>query len=174
MNIPNILTTIRFFLVPIFYFVYTSSLDNRFTLAIAIFVISGLTDILDGQIARRYNLITKWGTILDPVADKLMVITVLFCLSKDGIFPKWVFFFILAKEVIMVAGGVNLLRYKEYIPAKYYGKITTFLIYSGVVSTLFNKRLGTFILYAAIAMAIYAFYKYFKSFLAIAKKQQQN
>ncbi len=174
MNIPNILTIIRFFLIPIFYLVYTSSLSNRFGLSITIFVISGITDILDGYIARKYDMITKWGTILDPLADKLMIITVLFCLSRDAILPKWVFIFILAKEIIMVAGGVNLLRYKEYIPAKYYGKITTLLIYTGVVSTVFSKKLGTIILYAAIAMAIFAFYKYFKSFMAISKKQQQN
>lgn len=174
MNIPNILTTIRFFLIPIFYLVYNSSLNKRFGIAIIIFVLSGITDILDGYIARKYDMITKWGTILDPLADKLMIITVLFCLSSDGILPKWVFFFILAKEVIMVAGGLKLLRYKESIPAKYYGKITTLLIYAGVISTVFSKKLSTFILYIALAMALFAFHKYFESFMVISKNQKQN
>lgn len=173
MNIPNLLTTFRFFLIPVFYLVYTSNIENHFVISIIIFLISGLTDILDGHIARKYNMITKWGTILDPLADKLMTLTVLFCLSKDQILPRWVFFFILVKEVLMVLGGLKLLRYEKYIPAKYYGKITTFLIYLSIACTIFSKKAGNYIIYAAIIMAIYAFIKYLKSFIELSKKHQE-
>lgn len=174
MNIPNLLTTFRFFLIPIFYLVYTSNIENHFVISIVIFLISGLTDVLDGYIARKYNLITNWGTILDPLADKLMTLTVLFCLSKDQILPRWVFFFILIKEALMVLGGLNLLRYEKYIPAKYYGKITTLLIYISIACTIFSKRVGNYIIYAAITMGIYAFFKYLKSFIEISKKHKEN
>lgn len=174
MNIPNLLTTMRFILIPVFYFVYSSSINGNFEIAIIIFLVSGITDILDGYIARKYNMITKWGTLLDPLADKLMTITVLYCLSSNNILPNWIFFLILAKEVIMVAGGVRLLKYKEYIPAKYYGKITTFLIYIAIGIMIFNKNIGIYILYAAMVMAIFAFLNYLKAFIDIAKKQKNK
>lgn len=169
MNIPNILTTIRFFLIPVFYIVYFSSMSNSMTIAITIFLISGTTDILDGYIARKYNLITKWGTVLDPLADKLMILTVLFCLSSSKIIPLWIFLLILFKEAFMIIGGINLFKYKKVIPAKYYGKISTVLFYLSVVVMVFHKSIGTYVLYAAIGMTLFSFINYLISFINIKK-----
>lgn len=74
----------------------------------------------------------------------------------------------------MVLGGLNLLRYEKYIPAKYYGKITTLLIYISIACTIFSKKVGNYIIYAAITMGIYAFFKYLKSFIEISKKHKEN
>ena len=108
MNIPNILTAIRFFLIPVFCIVYFSSINNQFMISIIIFLISGITDVLDGYIARKYDMVTKWGTLLDPLADKLMLLTVLFCLSRTHVIPIWIFILILAKEGLMILGGLLL------------------------------------------------------------------
>lgn len=169
MNIPNILTTIRFFLIPVFYIVYFSSIENSMEIAIIIFLISGITDILDGYIARKYDLITKWGTVLDPLADKLMTLTVLFCLSYSKIIPFWIFILILFKELFMIIGGINLFKYKKVLPAKYYGKLSTVLFYLSIIVMAFYTNIGIYILYAALAMTLFAFIKYLISFLDMKK-----
>lgn len=169
MNIPNILTTIRFFLIPVFYIIYFSSMKNSMEIAIIIFLVSGITDILDGYIARKYNLVTKWGTVLDPLADKLMTLTVLFCLSSSKIIPFWIFILILFKELFMIIGGINLFKYKKVIPAKYYGKLSTVLFYLSIIVMAFYTNIGIYILYAALAMTLFAFIKYLISFLDMKK-----
>ncbi|SNX55062.1 CDP-alcohol phosphatidyltransferase family protein [Thermoanaerobacterium sp. RBIITD] len=85
MNIPNVLTLLRFILIPIFVYSYFYITDGNIFAAI-IFIVSGITDVLDGYIARHYNQITKMGILMDPLADKLMIITVLvltFAVKKD-------------------------------------------------------------------------------------------
>ncbi|WDU82801.1 CDP-alcohol phosphatidyltransferase family protein [Caloramator sp. Dgby_cultured_2] len=110
MNIPNALTTLRFILIPTYLFVYFSKINNSFLFAMIIFFIAGATDVLDGYIARKYNMVTKWGTLLDPLADKLMLLTVLFSLSYTNIIPHWVFYIVLIKEISMIIGGFTLLK----------------------------------------------------------------
>lgn len=170
MNIPNILTTIRFFIIPIFYIVYFSSITNHFVISIIIFLISGITDVLDGYIARKYNMITKWGTVLDPLADKLMLLTVLFSLSKTNIIPWWIFVLILAKELLMILGGILLLKKETVIPAKYYGKAATLFFYLSVGVMIFNENIGKIIMYAAIVLALFAFLNYLKNYMNIKKE----
>lgn len=169
MNIPNILTTIRFFLIPVFYIVYFSSIDNHFMISIIIFLISGITDVLDGYIARKYNMITKWGSLLDPLADKLMILTVLFSLSKTNVIPLWIFVLILAKEGLMILGGILLLKKKTVISARYYGKAATLFFYLSIGVMIFNERIGIIIMYAAILLAFFAFFNYSRNYLRIKK-----
>ena len=77
MNIPNLLTIIRFILIPLFVYFYFSNEQFSLEIAAIVFILSGITDTLDGYIARRFNQVTRLGTVLDPLADKLMLITVL-------------------------------------------------------------------------------------------------
>lgn len=174
MNIPNLLTTIRFFLIPVFCFIYFSSVQNHFLIAIIIFLISGITDVLDGYIARKYNMITKWGTLLDPLADKLMTLTVLFCLSVSNIIPIWVFFVVLGKEILMVLGGILLLKKKTIVPAKYYGKLATFFFYLSVGLMIFNKKVGAYVIYGAILLTLFAFFSYLVNYIKIKKNNTAN
>lgn len=169
MNIPNILTTIRFFLIPIFYIVYFSSIDNHFLIAIIIFLISGITDVLDGYIARKYNMVTKWGTLLDPLADKLMLLTALFCLSSTNIIPIWMFIIVLGKEALMILGGILLLKNETVLPAKYYGKAATLFFYLSIGVMVFNEKAGTYIIYIALILAFFAFFNYLRNYLLIKK-----
>ena len=89
MNVPNILTVIRLFLVPMFIIVFFSSLEKALLYSVLIFIIAGITDVLDGFIARKYNLITKWGQVVDPFADKMMQLTVLVCFSIKKYISVW-------------------------------------------------------------------------------------
>lgn len=83
-NIPNILTIIRFIFIP---FIFTSVVNNDYLVALIIFTISAITDILDGYIARKYNYITDLGKLIDPLADKLTQVSLLLSLSILKILP---------------------------------------------------------------------------------------
>ncbi|KRQ86447.1 CDP-diacylglycerol--glycerol-3-phosphate 3-phosphatidyltransferase [Caloramator mitchellensis] len=171
MNIPNALTLIRFLLVPFYLYIYFSGFSNSFVYAMLIFFVAGVTDVLDGFIARRFNMITKWGTLLDPLADKIMLLTVLFSLSYTNIIPHWVFFIVFIKEALMIIGGFTLFKKHEtVIAAKYYGKAATVLFYLAIGTLIYSKTYGIYLLYCAIFLAFFALYNYLVHYMHIKKQ----
>ena len=111
MNIPNILTILRFLLIPAFAYFLCA---RNYVTAVLLFLTGGLTDVLDGHVARKYNLITSWGKIADPLADKLMQITAFVILSLVlKIIPLELVLVILAKEILMGLGALVLYRQKN-------------------------------------------------------------
>ncbi len=162
MNIPNILTSIRFLLIPLFVLTFFSPTENYLLISSYIFIFAGITDVLDGYIARKYELITKWGQAMDPLADKMMQITVLICLTIRGILPLWVIIVVGLKESCLVVGGIFLYFKKEkvVIPANKYGKIATIVFYAAILSVIFNLSFGKPLVYLAIIITIYAFIQY--------------
>jgi cardiolipin synthase len=98
-----------------------------------------------------------------------MIITVLFCLSKSEVIPGWIFIFILAKEILMITGGLMLLKDRTVVAAKYYGKAATVLFYLSIGVMIFDKTIGTFIIYAALLMAFFAFTNYLRNYIVIKK-----
>ncbi|MGI5898614.1 MAG: CDP-alcohol phosphatidyltransferase family protein [Christensenellales bacterium] len=160
-NLPNILTTIRFFLVPVFIFVY---FKYEPWMALIVFILAGFTDLLDGYIARKKNLITDWGKVMDPLADKLMQVAVLFCLCIDGALPFFVLIIIVIKETIMVIGGAFLYKKRDIVVfSKIYGKIATALIFIGIVMTFFRQFLepyNLYVIYAALVLSIFSMFMY--------------
>lgn len=165
MNIPNILTAVRLLLVPAFFIVFFSSIPDATFFALLIFLFAGLTDFLDGYIARKYNMVTKWGSILDPLADKLMSISVLTALTIKGIIPSWVLIVLGIKELLMICGAAILYKKGAYVPAQIYGKVATVLFYISVLSLEFLPRFwGLLFVYCAVISALFALYKYFNNF----------
>lgn len=165
MNVPNALTILRLILIPIFVLVFFSRGDNSLVYAICIFLAAGFTDILDGYIARKFNLITKIGTVLDPLADKLMLLTVLTCLLLGGYIPYWILTIVLFKEVFMIASGIILFN-KDYIePSNLYGKASTFLFYIAIFLIVINPHIGNYFLYLAVGSALIALLSYIKSYI---------
>lgn len=161
MNVPNILTLFRLFLIPVFVILFFSGVPHSLLYSIYVFLIAGFTDILDGYIARKFNLITKWGIVLDPLADKLMLTAVLTCLVVDGLAPLWVLVIITTKEIFMIIAGTILYRNNSIIPSNSFGKISTCLFYISIVTLAFDVRFGDYLLYIAVASAIIAFINYF-------------
>lgn len=100
MNLPNKLTCLRVLLIP--FFVVFLLMEGSFSyfkwIALAIFIIASLTDLLDGKIARKYNLVTNFGKFMDPLADKLLVCSAMICLISLGKIPAWVVVIIIARE----------------------------------------------------------------------------
>lgn len=148
-TIPNLLSVIRIALIPVFAVMYLNG--NQF-LAIAILAISGLTDLFDGKIARRFNQVSALGKILDPVADKLTQITIAVILfisfrkaenSTINAFG-WVFLVFLVKEGIMVLGGlVMLLMNIRPGAAEMPGKVATFTFYGVMILIIaFGPEVG--------------------------------
>jgi cardiolipin synthase len=154
------LTLFRLALIPVFPLVFFSNLEHNFLYALVIFLLAGITDILDGAIARKYNLITKWGIVLDPLADKLMLICVLICLFLDSYIPKAVVIVVILKEFFMILSGIFLYKKDTVIPSNILGKASTFLFYIAVVTLAFNQKIGLLAVYIAVFSAIIALTNY--------------
>ena len=128
--IPNILTTARLILVPVFAYLVLGR--ENLPLAAAVFILSGLTDVIDGYIARRFHMITNFGKIYDPFVDKLMQITVIVCLALAGIIPAWIIAIVLCKETAMIIIGGILYLKKIVVHSNWYGKAATVIFYAAV------------------------------------------
>lgn len=127
MNLPNKLTTMRVILVPFFVYFLLASEESPFFkwIALGIFIVASLTDLLDGKIARKYNLVTTFGKFMDPLADKLLVCSALIALIPLEAIPAWVTILIIAREFII--SGFRLVAAEKgvVIAASYWGKVKT-------------------------------------------------
>jgi len=134
--IPNILSVIRILMAFAFAAVFIW-LPDKLYIAVIIFVAGGITDVVDGILARRFNWITNAGKILDPLADKLMQITALICLFASKLVPWWLLVPIVIKEIIMGIGSVVFYRmFKTIGVSKNYGKAYTVLFYVVIAAVI--------------------------------------
>ncbi len=165
-NIPNILTIIRFILIP---FIFISVVTKHFLIALCIFTISAITDVLDGLIARRFNYITDIGKLIDPLADKLTQISLLLSLAILKILPWWIFAIVFIKECVMIISASFLYKKEEVVVySKWYGKLATVLFYLAIVSSLFINqfnismpfRIDLYLYYLAILATIFSLIMY--------------
>ena len=104
MNLPNKLTTLRVIMIPffVFFLLWQNGENHTFRMiALALFIIASLTDLLDGKIARKYNLVTNFGKFMDPLADKLLVCSALICLIELNALPAWMVIIIISREFII-------------------------------------------------------------------------
>lgn len=129
MNLPNKLTVVRVLMIPFFVWFMLPSLGGEMAvskwIALAIFCIASLTDLLDGKIARKYNLVTNFGKFMDPLADKLLVGAAMICLVEMGRLPAWIVIVIISREFII--SGFRLIASDNgiVIAASYWGKFKT-------------------------------------------------
>ncbi len=183
-NIPNALTIVRFILIPIIVFFV---LTGQYIAAFIVLTISGLTDVLDGFIARKFNFITNFGKLIDPLADKATQIAVLASLTFKGIIPLWMLLIVFVKEIVMVAGASFLYGKKLVVSSRWYGKLATVLFYIAIVCSLFieywNNTLNPaspifnfddYIYYLAIATTIFSLIMYFKQFYQEGYLKKEN
>ena len=127
MNLPNKLTIFRVILIPFFvvFLLLDPSNQTYRYIADAIFIIASLTDMLDGKIARKYNLVTNFGKFMDPLADKLLVSAAMICLIATGQLAAWIVIVIISREFII--SGFRLVASDNgvVIAASYWGKFKT-------------------------------------------------
>lgn len=125
MNIANKITVLRIALIPVFLYVLLSNMANNLLIALVIFVIASITDFLDGYLARSRNLVTKLGKFLDPLADKLLVISSMLAFIELGFLPSWVVFVIIARELIISVFRAIAASEGIVIAASWWGKLKT-------------------------------------------------
>jgi len=126
MNLPNKLTMLRVIMIPFFVvFLLVDITPYDKWIALAIFIVASLTDMADGKIARKYNLITNFGKFMDPLADKLLVCSAMIALIELGRIPAWIVIVIIAREFII--SGFRLVASDNgvVIAASYWGKFKT-------------------------------------------------
>lgn len=131
LTIPNLLSLLRILMIPVIVWLY---IKNEYNLAVLFVLLSGITDVADGIIARKCNMVSDFGKILDPIADKLTQITLIICLSTK--YPKmaWLISLFVAKEFIMALLGYITIRNTDSVnSAKWYGKLSTFVLYASMI-----------------------------------------
>ena len=130
-TIPNIISMLRILLIPVFAVIYFLKIENNYEYAFAVILFSGLSDIVDGFIARKFNMISDVGKVLDPIADKLTQVAVAVCLCANHrtLFPVLVV--LVTKELLtLVAATVWLRSGRLPISARWWGKVSTALLYA--------------------------------------------
>lgn len=162
MNIPNTLTMSRFLLVPLFLALYFS--DYKIA-ALFIVLLAGLTDVLDGYIARRNGQITLTGMMLDPLADKLMMLAVIIALLAGGALP-WEAFGVMAFRelgMIVTSAYFHFTGYKT-LPANNLGKVTTVVYYLAILLLFLETQGGMAVLWFGIGLSYVASFVYLVKF----------
>ena len=128
MNLPNKLTILRVIMIPFFVaaLLYDGGANqNMRYVAAALFIIASLTDMLDGKIARKYNLVTNFGKFMDPLADKLLVCSALICMIELRELPAWMVIIIISREFIISGFRLVAADNDIVIAASYWGKFKT-------------------------------------------------
>ena len=167
MNLPNKLTILRVIMIPFFVaaLLYDGGANqNMRYVAAALFIIASLTDMLDGKIARKYNLVTNFGKFMDPLADKLLVCSALICMIELRELPAWMVIIIISREFII--SGFRLVASDNgvVIAASYWGKFKATFQMIGVVLLIFNmpvlSTLTTIIVWIALALTVISLVDY--------------
>ena len=153
-HLPNTLTIIRFLLIP---FIVLYIFTGNYILAFIFFTLSGITDIADGFIARKFNLISNFGKLMDPLADKLTQISTLTSLVITHIIPTWILIIVLLKEFIMMCGASFLYGKDVVVYSRWYGKLSTVLFYIAIVVSLLLKQFDVSGIWEHLDFGLYCF-----------------
>ena len=135
-NVPNVLTVLRILLVPVLVVALLDETENGDLLAAIVFAIASLTDLLDGWLARSRNSITTFGKLMDPIADKLLIVAALVALVSLGRLAAWVAMVIIAREFAVTALRMAATQQGVVIPATLFGKAKTCLQIAAVLALI--------------------------------------
>lgn len=154
MNLPNALTLLRVALIPVFFFLFMVDTSWGNILGALIFAFASFTDFLDGYLARRDNLVTNFGKIMDPLADKLLVMTALLCLIALDRVGVWVVALILGRELAIT--GIRTVAAAEgiVVAASPLGKAKTVTQMLAIILLLLNISPGIYLLYLALVLTL--------------------
>ena len=164
MNLPNKLTVARVCMVPLFMVALLINTETSRIVATILFALASLTDMLDGQIARKYNLITNFGKLMDPLADKILTAAAMVCLVQLGDLAAWIVVIVLFREYAItglrsVAASENIV-----IAAGIWGKVKTvcqmfalmLLMLKPQIVALCGVVLGLLLMYVALILTVYS------------------
>jgi len=178
--LPNIISVFRIFLVPVFVFAYIFDTNDVKYSAIIIYAVAGLSDFLDGFLARKLDAQSSLGKLLDPLADKLMTFTVIICITVSKPILLWAVIVFFLKEICMGIGGlvIHKVAHVELPPSNIVGKISTavFFLACGVL-LLFNNIsdwIATVIIGFAIGLTLIAFAVYIFTYIKVMRSRHKK
>ena len=178
MNIPNFLTLLRIALVPLFVIIYSNPSPLRSFIATATFLLAAFTDFLDGYLARKRGEITQFGKLMDPIADKLLVISALLLLVYFQRIPVWIVIILIGRE--MAVTGLRAVASLEgiIIPADRWGKYKMGAQITALALLLWNLTApldfqfwGTAALWVSLVLSIYSGVQYFINYARAGYKR---
>ncbi len=167
MNLPNKLTVLRIIMVPFFVFFMLTDVGGAANkwIALVLFCVASLTDLLDGKIARKYNLVTNFGKFMDPLADKLLVCSAMICLVEMEKLAAWIVIVIIAREFII--SGFRLVASDNgiVIAASYWGKFKTVFQMAMIIVLIMDlggifDMIGMLLVWIALALTIISLLDY--------------
>ena len=183
-NVPNVLTMIRLFLVPVYIVLF--AIGEKYS-ALTVFLLASFTDLLDGRIARKYNLITDFGKLMDPLADKVMVVTAMCSMAIgnktiSAVIPWAAVVILFVKELIMVVGSAVMLRYQIVVYSTMVGKVAQCMFIASLVAVYFHDwfvslcagwlmPLDLIMMWASIVLALWALVIYVTRGVRVAREQ---
>ena len=183
-NVPNVLTLIRLFLVPVYIVLF--AIGEKYS-ALTVFLLASFTDLLDGRIARKYNLITDFGKLMDPLADKVMVVTAMFSMAIGNktipaVIPWAAVIILFIKELIMVIGSAVMLRYQIVVYSTMVGKVAQCMFIASLVAVYFHDwfvqlcagwflPLDLILMWTSIVLTLCALFIYVTRSLRVGREQ---
>lgn len=161
-NYANALTIIRLLLIPVYLYFF---LTGEYVISGIIFSISGLTDFFDGYLARKYDMVTDIGRLLDPLADKLTIISILSVLIYMDLIPKVISITLLVREVIVLIGSTTMyVMGRDIVRPSHLGKSSAFLLYLAIAASLLRiKYINLALFYIVIPINIISGIDYIKN-----------
>ena len=176
MNLPNKLTILRVIMVPFFVLFMLTDIGGSANkwISLILFVVASLTDLLDGKIARKYNLVTNFGKFMDPLADKLLVCSALICFVGKGELAAWIVIIIIAREFII--SGFRLVASDNgvVIAANYWGKFKTvsqmIMIILIILDLDFLNILTQIFIWIALALTVISLEEYIRQNIGVLRE----
>ncbi len=176
-NIANFFTCLRIVLIPVILWLIFAASPNRrdavHVWALAVFLLAAATDLIDGQLARRMNIVSEFGKAVDPLADRLLVISVLVALMWRNFMPLWMGILIVSRDVLMLIGapvlGIRDQEIRERLAVHWTGKVATAILFVSLcVFILFNTE-GEFNPFGFVLFCAGIFFSYLSGFIYVRR-----
>ena len=173
MNLPNVVTLIRITLVPLFVYLYLINPGEMNLSAAFVFLLAAVTDGLDGYLARRRREITRFGQLIDPIADKLLISAALLALVEAGLVSTWLALIILGRE--FAVSGLRILAAAEgkVIAASLWGKVKTVTQISAVMAFFLGISWAPVVMWLAVVVTIISGVRYFQKAQYVLKSSMR-
>ena len=175
-NLPNYITIFWLILVFVFIFLFSSDIDNKSLYCVITFLVAGLSDVLDGFLARKFKIESNFGKLMDPLADKLMQITVAVCIASMEHSLSWVPVFLILKELVMILGAAKLLKKdKIVVQANFFGKLASVIYFLVFLVIMIFENIDPLIkqglCISFVIVSILAFVNYINAYYKKVKPQ---
>ncbi|MDR6225540.1 CDP-alcohol phosphatidyltransferase family protein [Desmospora profundinema] len=171
MNVPNMITLFRFTLIPLYLLLFFSDIPNRMIWAFGVLLLAGLTDVIDGYLARRNHQVTQLGSMLDPLADKLMMLAVFLSLLLTQRIGLAAAVAIFSRDLgMIIASAFFHFRGKTTVPANVMGKLTTVMYYVALSLLMFDQPGAEQFLWGVIGFSFITSFIYLFQFRLLNQK----